>query len=755
MMEKVANYSLKDWDDNADIPTLHLSYLIHLLLPRRYFERDRITDAKAKLMEGFSKIKENFSPSLHIVPVGSKFEGYGIPDAIRLGDKPFIEFLSDIDATFIRDEFRAAANEYTADGQKNDIYIDTSQTRPGYVLVCYTSPKDENSKLLYRDSETGKFYLKSSALMEGQLALINEGKDDADKYEYTPHGPALSVNDPAPMTLERSKTDRLSHPEDHVMAIPCDGWPQIAAPWTTRKRTNGWLAPDIIQFITSGGCHIVPVSHKLSSNPDIGWRLSFALAEQSLAEYAVTAAQRQCYIYLKILRKQSVPENVNLSSYCLKNVFLYCCDELPKQSWEEDPAGCCLYMLDVLIEFVKKGNLPSYFLPENNLIGHLSKEEVVQVQNVLDTIRADPISPTLEFTDCRVLCYGPGNCLSYSTTFRHLVQLILDEIWSIEQLDNGRSVLGCFTDIQCNLASVMLGEKRTSFWHHLDFYQFFVQKYVQMSFVDFLNYMGIRLETPFITLMFYEKCLAQVQVYPEMEYLRGNMACMCFSLAQTHGENSKERKARMHQAEKLYNEVLQKNGIHFATTIDFANFLCYGERWREAIALLESFAEVEERKQTGIQNGYYPAEATTLNEQLQREVKHNGCFLARSISFAYYFLVQAYSQSNSPRLGDILSKFETYCDSVGSYGDYELLGYSGVIAENPCVAEKAFTKAVSLTHNNVLALVNLNLSRVNLPTEHENHSRPKEVAKTALRSVVGLGHFLSGNIDKAVDFILL
>jgi hypothetical protein len=36
--------------------------------------------------------------------------------------------------------------------------------------------------------------------------------------------------------------------------------------------------------------------------------------------------------------------------------------------------------------------------------------------------------------------------------------------------------------------------------------------------------------------MFYEKCLTEVKTFPELEYLRGNMACMCFALALTHDE---------------------------------------------------------------------------------------------------------------------------------------------------------------------------------------------------------------------------
>jgi hypothetical protein len=146
---------------------------------------------------------------------------------------------------------------------------------------------------------------------------------------------------------------------------------------------------------------------------------------------------------------------------------------------------------------------------------------------------------------------------------------------------------------------VMLGEKRNSFHYHLDFYKMFVEKYVHMPFVDFVNYMGIRLDSPFIlvclyqkimskrhracqkasrifyfslelfvqscgfsgivsilhhawflflcirldspfiTLMFYEKCLTEVKTFPELEYLRGNMACMCFALALTHDEKSR------------------------------------------------------------------------------------------------------------------------------------------------------------------------------------------------------------------------
>ncbi|VDI60472.1 Hypothetical predicted protein [Mytilus galloprovincialis] len=732
-MEKSVAYSTKDWDDVADVPLLHVSYLIQILLPRRHFGHDRLQMEKQKILEGFSNVKDGLSGKLHIVPVGSKSEGYGIPDAVRLTDQPYIEYMSDIDAMLVREEFSASANEFEKDGTRNPVVIETSHTHPGYGRVRFSSPTDITSKVLYHDGQTDKYYLNSSMIMDEQIKMME-----------------TSTDDPVPMTQERGKQSKLFHPQDYVFAIPCNSWPECALPWTKRRRTNGWLAADIVDSIVSTGIHMVPVAHRLSCNPDIEWRLSFAKAEQILAEQAITSAQRQCYVYLKILRKQTMEENTKLSSYFLKNVFLYCCDELPVRVWDDDPAGCVLYMLDVLLECVQKRNIPNYFLPENNMVDYLDESELQSIESALQTIRSDPIEPILEFTDLRIFCYAQ-ECLSYSTTFRSIVQIVLDEIASVEDVDIGRTVLGCFTDIQCNIASVMLGEKRTSFSYHLDFYQLFVQKYIQMSFVDFVNYMGIRLETPFITLMFYEKCLAEVQNFPELEYLRGNMACMCFALAQSHDDKSKERKMRLYQAEKLYNEVLQNNGIHFASTIDFANFLCDSERWEEAISLLEKFIEAERKRPSSMQNGYYPAESTTLNVQLQREVKYTGCFLASSLSFAYYFIIKATIATQLKNLPDILEKFEKHCRSVNSYGDYELLGYCGLDTENYVLAELAFSKAANLHQNNLLAQVNLNLCRANSQPAKKQHRIVNLII--VFKYCLSIGYLLNDNVFKATNLL--
>ncbi|CAG2210704.1 unnamed protein product [Mytilus edulis] len=206
---------------------------------------------------------------------------------------------------------------------------------------------------------------------------------------------------------------------------------------------------------------MVPVSHRHSSHSEIEWRLSFAKADQLLAVKAVTSSQRQCLIYLKILRLQL---NMNkLSSYCLKHVFLHCCDELHTTAWDNDPAGCVIYMIDILMECINRRHLPCYFLPKNNLINQLEDQDFDEIMSFLRKIRNDPLSPILDFTDERVLILSTEDCISYNRKFRDIVQPVMNEILSESHPTTKQSIFGCFLDVQCIVASAMLTEKSV---HH-------------------------------------------------------------------------------------------------------------------------------------------------------------------------------------------------------------------------------------------------------------------------------------------------
>jgi hypothetical protein len=64
-MNKIVVYSTEHWDDLADIPLFHMSYLIHVLLPRRHFGLERVLIEKKRVLEGFSKIVEDKEYDIH------------------------------------------------------------------------------------------------------------------------------------------------------------------------------------------------------------------------------------------------------------------------------------------------------------------------------------------------------------------------------------------------------------------------------------------------------------------------------------------------------------------------------------------------------------------------------------------------------------------------------------------------------------------------------------------------------------------
>ncbi|CAC5394610.1 unnamed protein product [Mytilus coruscus] len=738
-MQKTTVYSPKEWDNISKIPLIHMTYVMQLLLPRRHIGRERLQADKEKVLAGCSPEKLGIQHSLKIVPVGSKSEGYGIPDAVRLTGDHHVEFLSDIDVMLVKEEFQAGASEFKEDGTQHSVFIETNQTHPGYGRVRLIAPKVKDSPLIFRDDEANKYYISSYMLMKEQYNQVKDDPDDI--FNYLRQGPAISTEDSHQLTLQRAKGGKIYHPYDYVIAIPCEAWPDVAVEWTQRKRHNGWLTPDIIKEIVSCGCHMVPVAHRHSNRPEIEWRLSFAKAEELLARKAVTSGQRQCLIYVKMLRLQLNMKK--LSSYCLKNVFLHCCDELPTTAWDNDPAGCVIYMIDILIECIDRRHLPGYFLPKNNLIDQLENQDFDEIKSSLETMRNDPLSPIIDFSDFRVFILSTEDCISYKTSFRDIVQPIMNDILSRSHLQTKQSNLGCFLDVQCIVASVMLNEKRSSFYFHLDFYQIFIQKYFQTPFLDLIIYIGIKLNSAFLTLMFYEKCLKEVTDFPELENLRGDMGCMCFSLARTCDEQWAAT-MRLGQAERIFEEAVRKSGVYHPSTIDYSNLLCYTEKWNEVINLLEEFIESDEKKRMVMANIYHKVESPTLNEQIKKEVLYSGYFEANSRAFAYYFLIKAYLKLDTTKVKQVLRKFLTYCQSAVSYGNFELLGYSGVDTRNYFLAERAFSKAIVLTRHKSLAEENVASCKSKIW-----YHRKKNVFKYILI----IGNILDNNLHNVCDIL--
>ena len=181
---------------------------------------------------------------------------------------------------------------------------------------------------------------------------------------------------------------------DLVPGIECDGFPLIAKDWKKRVEGKPWPHPQTVTLIVSSGFYLVPkISKSTGSDPSTSFTIGFNTAEKLLAQ-SVTRFQRECYRVLKMYyyEKLKLKPKV-LSTYHLKTVFFWVLEKTDGSIWkEENRAYCCMLLLQYLRMFIMKGNLPHYFLPENNLFKYLEKRELKKVLKAVEDVMADPIS---------------------------------------------------------------------------------------------------------------------------------------------------------------------------------------------------------------------------------------------------------------------------------------------------------------------------------------------------------------------------
>ena len=170
--------------------------------------------------------------------------------------------------------------------------------------------------------------------------------------------------------------------------------------WLWRRRKTNWPSHKVREAIVTQGCMLVVKSHPFSINPDIEYRLSFAVAEKHLL-ISLSNKQRQCFIIFKTIIKFCLGPDSPISSYCLKTTFLWALEEMPLEEWEDSLTGCgrgFMFLLDKLIEFIKNYNIPQYFIPENNLIVHVDHKNLHSARKALLRLRKCPFGVFSKFS---------------------------------------------------------------------------------------------------------------------------------------------------------------------------------------------------------------------------------------------------------------------------------------------------------------------------------------------------------------------
>ncbi|XP_031563552.1 protein mab-21-like 3 isoform X3 [Actinia tenebrosa] len=122
------------------------------------------------------------------------------------------------------------------------------------------------------------------------------------------------------------------------------------------------------------------------------WRLSYSMAELSLAKHIPPVA-RACFLALKATIKQhQTPGAGGLSSYHLKTALFWALELNHPESWcEEKRDECFEKLVDTLLGYVENKHCSHYFMPQVNLMV-FDERQLEGIKKLLSKIKENPES---------------------------------------------------------------------------------------------------------------------------------------------------------------------------------------------------------------------------------------------------------------------------------------------------------------------------------------------------------------------------
>lgn len=184
--------------------------------------------------------------------------------------------------------------------------------------------------------------------------------------------------------------------------------PSVRKEWQSEERTTIWPSAEIRRDVLTSECLIIQRAHPSSCQPEVEWKFVFSQGEKLLFKKGLTKIQKDTFSIFKLLMEhmnRNVPRP--LKQKHMKSVFFYACEQIKHESWEDNPAGCMVYLLSDLLQCVKKRCIPHYFIASNNLLEYYSEEEVQALCVHIEALRVFPIQCIEHLFDA----YGWGSIL--------------------------------------------------------------------------------------------------------------------------------------------------------------------------------------------------------------------------------------------------------------------------------------------------------------------------------------------------------
>ena len=293
---------------------------------------------------------------------------------------------------------------------------------PGYVTLRYLNKESTTWQKGLQVHDNAQYFSSFKFIREMNQRALNFCNTSANEEisSITVHGPAFQftklVHGDEPVSYEAKNFLNKAVPGvDIVWSLECRSWPSQGRAWAKRDRL--WPSQEIIDDIVLSGCHLVPVASKQSCLPQLEWRMSFSKAEKKLAKL-LTELQRKVYLITKALHYTHLKAFGVLSTYLLKTALFWHCEREYLEVWQQREIGSCfLSYVELLISYLEKRNWPHYFIPENNLIGHLEVEDIQGLLAVLKKIHKKPLKFLQECQNILVSHFYDEDAKSFDAKF--------------------------------------------------------------------------------------------------------------------------------------------------------------------------------------------------------------------------------------------------------------------------------------------------------------------------------------------------
>ncbi|KAG9265298.1 nucleotidyltransferase MB21D2 isoform X1 [Astyanax mexicanus] len=175
---------------------------------------------------------------------------------------------------------------------------------------------------------------------------------------------------------------------DVVPVVSFKGWPAVAQGWLME---NHFWDGKITEEEVISGFYLLPTCSP-TGRKENEWRLSFARSEVQLKKCISTGLMQAFQACKVLISKLLLSRTKAVSPYHLRSLMLWACDRLPHAylAQEDHSAHFLLGLLDDLQHCLVNKACPNYFIPQCNMLEHLSESAAILHARRLSSVRSDP-----------------------------------------------------------------------------------------------------------------------------------------------------------------------------------------------------------------------------------------------------------------------------------------------------------------------------------------------------------------------------